>query len=40
MQIAEELEEPLENIIQICKVIEKCGLDAEVKEIYEHIYSD
>ena len=40
VQIAEELEEPLENITQIFKVIEECGLDAEVKEIYERIYSD
>ena len=37
-QIAEELEESLENIMQICAAMEKCGLDAEVQEIYKHIY--
>ena len=37
-QIAEELEEPLENIMQICAAMEECGLDAGVQEIYKYLY--
>lgn len=29
----------LEGVL-LCKIIEDCGFDAEVKEIYERIYSD
>ena len=38
-QIAEELEEPLESIIQICATIEKQGLDADVRVIYDCLYA-
>ena len=37
-QIAEELEEPLENIMQICATIEEYGLDAYVRLIYDCLY--
>lgn len=38
-QIAEELEESLENIKQICSVIEEQGLDADVHVIYDCLYA-
>lgn len=38
-QIAEELEEPLESIMQICSVIEGQGIDTEVQKLYECIYN-
>ena len=37
-QIAVELEEPLENIMQICTSMKACGLYAEVQEIYKYLY--
>ena len=37
--IAEELEEPLENIMQICATIEECGLDADVRVFYDCLYT-
>ena len=38
-QIAEELEEPLENIMQICAAIEEYGLDTDVYVIYNCLYT-
>ena len=38
-QIAEELEEPLESIMQICSVMEEQGIDTEVQDLYECIYN-
>ena len=38
-QIAEELEEPLESIMQICSAVEEQGIDTEVRELYECIYN-
>lgn len=38
-QIAEELEEPLENIMQICATIEEHGLDADMCVIYDCLYA-
>lgn len=35
--IAEELEEPLENVEQICDVVDQCGLEADAMEIYEKL---
>ena len=37
-QIAEELEEPVENIVRICKILEECGPDADISKIYERAY--
>ena len=37
--IAEELEEPLENIMQICAAIEERGLDADMRVIYDCLYT-
>lgn len=33
-QIAQELEEPLADVDQICKAVKKCGLDADTMDIY------
>lgn len=38
-QIAEELDEPLENILQICAIIEEQGLEADVRVIYDCLYT-
>ena len=38
-QVAEELEEPLENIMQICAAIEEHGLDTDVCVIYDCLYT-
>lgn len=38
-QIAEELEEPLENILQICATIQEHGLEADVRVIYDCLYT-
>ena len=38
-QIAEELEEPLENIMQVCAAIEEHGLDVDVRVIYNCLYA-
>lgn len=35
--IAEELEEPLENVERICEAVEKCGLEADPQEIYDEM---
>lgn len=35
--IAEELEEPMENVERICEAVEKCGMDADPQEIYEEM---
>ena len=35
--IAEELEEPLEKIEQICATVEQCGLDTYARGILEHL---
>lgn len=35
--IAEELEEPLENVERICEAVEKCGINANPQEIYEEM---
>lgn len=32
--IAEELEEPLENVERVCTVVLQCGLDADPQDIY------
>lgn len=33
-QIAQELEEPLADVEQLCKAVKKCGLDADTMDIY------
>ena len=38
--IAEELEEPLENVERICAAVEKCGLEANAIEIYEQMQNE
>lgn len=38
--IAEELEEPLENVERICAAVEKCGLEADAIEIYEQMQNE
>lgn len=38
--IAEELEEPLENVERICEAVDKCGLDADSQEIYEEMQNN
>ena len=35
--VAEELEEPLENVERICEAVEKCGLDADPQDIYDEM---
>lgn len=35
--IAEELEESLANVEQICKAVDKCGLEADPQEIYDEM---
>lgn len=35
--IAEELEESLKIIEQICAAVERCGLDADPQEIYDEM---
>ena len=33
--IAEELEEPLENVERVCEAVEECGREADAMMIYE-----
>lgn len=35
--IVEELEEPLENIEQICIAVRKCGVEEKSLKIYEQL---
>lgn len=35
--IADELEEPLENVERVCTVVLQCGLDADPQDIYDEL---